>query len=371
MTKDHLLRLDLGPRSYDIVVDEGLLATAGARIAPLIGGGGAVIVSDANVAPLYLETLEGALDDAGIGHTSVVMPSGEQSKDFAHLEQLTDKLFEARIDRKSMLIALGGGVVGDLTGFAAAITMRGIDFIQVPTSLLAQVDSSVGGKTGINSAHGKNLIGAFHQPRLVLADLATLDTLPARELRGGYAEIVKYGLIDDAGFFDWLEANGQGVIDGNRDAQRHAVLTSCAAKAAIVAEDEKEAGRRALLNLGHTFGHALEAETGYGQDLTHGEAVAIGICMAFDLSARLGLCPERDAARVRAHLQSVELPTGLAGLDTSSWSADGLIGHMELDKKTEGGTIVFILSRGIGEAFISRDVAVDDVRNLLNDALDK
>ncbi|MHA1598119.1 MAG: 3-dehydroquinate synthase [Alphaproteobacteria bacterium] len=369
MTHDTLLRLDLGPRSYDIIVDEGLLADAGARIAPLIKGGRAIIVSDSNVAPLYLGALEASLDAARISHASVIVEAGEASKDFAHLQDLTEKIFAAGMDRSSMLIALGGGVIGDLSGFAAAIAMRGIDFIQIPTSLLAQVDSSVGGKTGINSAYGKNLIGAFHQPRLVLADLATLDTLPARELCGGYAEVVKYGLINDAGFFDWLQANGQAVIDGDRDAQRHAVLMSCTAKAAIVARDEKEHGQRALLNLGHTFGHALEAETGYGDALTHGEAVAIGMCMAFDLSVRLELCPAGDADRLRGHLQSLGLPTDLTGLDTSSWTADGLIAHMGLDKKTEAGTIVFILVRSIGEAFISRDVAVDDVRALLNDAL--
>lgn len=371
MTNNHQLRLDLGPRSYDIVVDEGLLATAGEHIAPLIGASRVVIVSDTNVAPLYLGPLETSIEAAGISHTSVIMPAGEQSKDFAHLEQLTDKLFEARIDRSSMLIALGGGVIGDLTGFAAAIAMRGIEFIQIPTSLLAQVDSSVGGKTGINSGYGKNLIGAFHQPRLVLADLSTLDTLPVREMRGGYSEIVKYGLINDAGFFSWLLANGQKVIDGDRTAQRHAVLTSCAAKAAIVAEDEKETGRRALLNLGHTFGHALEAETGYGEELNHGEAVAIGMSMAFELSVRLNLCPDADAQLMRTHLTSVGLPTDLSGLDTSSWSADGLIGHMGLDKKAKGGNIVFVLARGIGDAFISRDVAIYEVRNMLNDALNK
>ncbi|MBT3237965.1 MAG: 3-dehydroquinate synthase [Rhodospirillaceae bacterium] len=364
-----LLHLDLGDRSYDIAVDDGLLGDAGHHIAPLIGDGRAVIVSDSNVAPLYLGTLENSLDAAGIDHASVIVPAGEASKSFAQLESLTDEIFKAGIDRKSMLIALGGGVIGDLCGFASAITMRGIDFIQIPTSLLAQVDSSVGGKTGINSSFGKNLIGAFHQPRLVIADLASLDTLAPREMRGGYAEIIKYGLINDVEFFDWLENNGQALINGDRDAQRHAVLRSCAAKADVVAEDEKENGRRALLNLGHTFGHALEAETGYGDALTHGEAVSIGMCMAFDLSARLNLCPEEDAARLRAHLQSVDLPTDLGDLDTASWTADALIAHMGMDKKTEGGTVVFIMARGIGKAFISRDIAIGDVRTLLNDAL--
>ncbi len=368
-TGTEILKLDLGSRSYDIVVGENLLDQAGDYLAPLMTGKRAIIVSDDTVAPLYLDQVIAALENSAIGVTSVVVPSGEASKDFDHLRDLTDHLFEASVDRSTLLVALGGGVIGDLAGFAAAITMRGLEFIQIPTTLLAQVDSSVGGKTGINSAFGKNLIGAFHQPRLVLADLGTLDTLPRRQLLSGYAEVVKYGLINDTAFFDWLESNGSALLDGDKAAQRHAVLTSCTAKAAIVAEDEHEHGRRALLNLGHTFGHALEAETGYGDRLLHGEAVAIGMVMAFEFSARLGLCPEAHSQRLIDHLQKVGLPTDLTGLKTPSWTAERLIGYMGLDKKTEDGALVFILARGIGEAFVSRDVKTGDLTRFLMDNL--
>ncbi len=363
------LTLDLGQRSYDIVVGEHLLETAGARIAPLMSGKRAIIVSDESVAPIYLDRLCAGLESSAIRVKSVIVPSGEPSKDFDHLRDLTERLFEASVDRSTLLIALGGGVIGDLAGFAAAITMRGLDFVQIPTTLLAQVDSSVGGKTGINSAFGKNLIGAFHQPRLVLADLATLETLPRRQLLAGYAEIVKYGVINDAAFFNWLETNGAALLDGEVSARRHAVLTSCAAKAAIVAEDEREHGRRALLNLGHTFGHALEAETGYGDSLLHGEAVAIGMVMALDFSARLGFCPEAHGQRLRTHLAGVGLPVALNDLATPSWTAERLIGHMGLDKKVDDGALVFILANGIGEAFISRDVNPGDLNRFLVDTL--
>ena len=297
----------------------------------------------------------------------MVVPSGEPTKDFSHLQNLTDQLFKASVDRSTLVIALGGGMIGDLAGFAAAITMRGLDFVQIPTTLLAQVDSSVGGKTGINSPHGKNLIGAFHQPRLVLADLTTLDTLPRRQLLAGYGEVVKYGMINDPAFFDWLEINGTSLLDGDKALQRHAVLTSCASKATIVANDEREHGARALLNLGHTFGHALEAEVGYGDDLLHGEAVAIGMVMAFDFSTRLGLCPEGHGQRLRDHLAGVGLPIDLNGLSAPSWNAERLISHMGLDKKVDDGTLVFILATGIGEAFISRDVQASDLTQYLND----
>ena len=266
-------------------------------------------------------------------------------------------------------MALGGGVVGDITGFAAGIVLRGLDFVQVPTTLLAQVDSSVGGKTGINTPRGKNLVGLFHQPRLVLADVGTLGTLGTRQLRAGYAEVIKYGLIDDATFFAWLETHGAAVCAGDREAQIHAVRVSCAAKAAIVAADEREAGRRALLNLGHTFGHALEAETGYDGTLLHGEAVAAGMMLAFDLSVRLGLCPAGDTARVRRHLEAVGLPCAFAALPARRWSADTLTAHMTRDKKVRDGRTVFVLARGIGKAFVSRDVDIDDVRQLLRDAI--
>jgi len=361
------LKLELGARSYDIVVGTDLLATAGQRIAPLMKGRRAIVVSDDTVAPLYLEKIITSLENSDVGTRAVVVPSGEATKDFSHLQDLTDQFFKASVDRSTLVIALGGGMIGDLAGFSAAITMRGLEFVQIPTTLLAQVDSSVGGKTGINSSYGKNLIGAFHQPRLVLADLTTLDTLPRRQLLAGYGEVVKYGMINDPVFFDWLEINGASLLDGDKALQRHAVLTSCASKAAIVAKDEHEHGARALLNLGHTFGHALEAEVGYGDDLLHGEAVAIGMIMAFEFSTRLGLCPEGDVQRLRDHLAGVGLPVVLKGLSTPSWSAERLMSHMGLDKKVDDGTLVFILATGIGKAFISRDVQTSDLTQYLND----
>jgi 3-dehydroquinate synthase len=287
MTGHERLRVELGPRGYDILVGDGLLATAGQWIAPIAQGQRLFVVTDETVAAAHLATLERALDDAGIAYEALVLPPGEQTKGFAHLESLTSRLLTLKVERRSLLAAFGGGVIGDLTGFAASILLRGIDFVQIPTTLLAQVDSSVGGKTGIDTAQGKNLIGSFHQPRLVLADTEVLSTLGRRELLAGYAEIVKYGLINDVAFFDWLETHGTGVIEGDPAARRHAIVTCCAAKAAIVAADERESGARQLLNLGHTFAHALEAELGYDDRLLHGEAVAIGLVMAFDLSVRL------------------------------------------------------------------------------------
>jgi len=364
-----LIRVELGARSYDIIVGEGLLADLGTRLRPLLTQPRVAVVTDANVAPLYLKDVETSLQRAGIDPFSVVLPAGEQTKDFAHLQTLTDRLLEARVERGTTLVALGGGVVGDITGFAAGIVLRGLDYVQVPTTLLAQVDSSVGGKTGINTRRGKNLVGLFHQPRLVLADVQTLDTLAPRQLLAGYAEVVKYGLIDDADFFAWLETRGAAVCAGDRTAQVRAVCASCAAKAAIVADDEREAGRRALLNLGHTFGHALEAETGYDGTLLHGEAVAAGMVLAFDLSVRLGFCPTEDAVRVRRHLETAGLPCGFAALPAIRWSADALISHMTRDKKVRDGRTTFVLARGIGEAFVSRDVDIDAVHQLLRDAI--
>jgi len=363
------MTVELGPRSYDILVGDGLLADAGPLARSVLAEPRVIVVTDANVAGRWLETVEMSLDDAGIAHDSIVLEAGEQTKDFAHFEQLTGRLLDAHAERTTTLMALGGGVIGDITGFAAAVTLRGMDYIQLPTTLLAQVDSAVGGKTAINVRHGKNLVGAFHQPRLVLADTATLDTLPKRELRAGYAEVVKYGVLGDAKFFAWLEKNGLGVIDGDADARRHAVLTSCRAKATIVAADEREHGQRALLNLGHTFGHAIEAISGYGDALHHGEAVAIGMVMACDLSVRLGLCPPADAERVRRHLQAAGLPVGLAGINRKDWSADALIARMTQDKKVRAGTLTFVLVRGIGKAFVTRDVALADVRQVLDEEL--
>jgi 3-dehydroquinate synthase len=328
------------------------------------------VVTDERVAGLHLASLERALDGAGVGHDIVVLPAGEQTKDFAHLETLAERILDAGIERSTSLVALGGGVIGDLTGFAAAITLRGLPFVQIPTTLLAQVDSSVGGKTGINTCHGKNLVGAFHQPSLVLADTGALDTLARRELLAGYAEVAKYGLITDAVFFAWLEANGRAVLAGDAAARRHAIKTCCAAKAAIVAEDETEKGTRALLNLGHTFGHALEAEAGYGDALLHGEAVAVGMIMAFRLSARLGLCAPDDVQRVERHFAAVELPTHIgANIKTATWTADRLLAHMAKDKKVREGRTTFILARGIGQAFIARDVPMDAVRAVLESFL--
>ncbi|MBL8659655.1 MAG: 3-dehydroquinate synthase [Rhodospirillales bacterium] len=360
------LRVDLASRSYDIVIGSGVLRELGGLVRPVLARPAAVVVTDTNVAPHYLGTALASLRAAGIAAGEVVMPAGEATKDFAHLETLCDRLLAAGVERTTTLIALGGGVIGDLTGFAAGIVLRGLAFIQVPTTLLAQVDSAVGGKTGINTPRGKNLIGLFYQPKLVVADSDTLATLDARQRRAGYAEVVKYGLIGDAAFFAWLERNGAAVCAGDAAACREAILTSCAAKARIVAADEREAGRRALLNLGHTFGHALEAEAGYGDALLHGEAVAIGMAMAFALSARLNLCAPEAAARVRSHLRSVGLPTALDDLEPRPvWSAAALARHMDHDKKVEGGRPRFVLASDIGAAFVSDAVPAADLISIL------
>jgi len=361
--------VDLGARSYEIHIGPTVLAEAGGLIAPVLKRPRTIIVTDENVAPLHLETLATSLHAADIASEAIVLPAGEGTKSFGELATLLDRIFEIGIERGTTLIALGGGVIGDLTGFTASVAMRGIDFIQIPTTLLAQVDSSVGGKTGINVTAGKNLVGAFHQPKLVLADTSVLDTLPPRELRAGYAEVVKYGAIDDFAFFEWLEANGADVLDGDWNARMHAVEMSCAAKARIVAEDEREGGRRALLNLGHTFGHALESATGYGERLLHGEAVSIGMTMAFDLSARLGLCDGQDAARFARHLGELGLPSGLASVPGMAWSAPDLVQRMGSDKKVKDGRLTFILLRGIGEAFITQDVREEDLSALLQEAI--
>ncbi|MEQ9813567.1 MAG: 3-dehydroquinate synthase [Azospirillaceae bacterium] len=367
------VRVSLHERSYDIVIGDGLLAGCGRPIAglwpPDRNRRQAVIVTDEVVGPLHADTVMAALDGAGIAAQLLTVPAGEQAKCWDTLGRLVDDILAIGIERASMLVALGGGVVGDLTGFAAAIALRGLDFVQMPTTLLAQVDSSVGGKTGINAGHGKNLIGAFHQPRLVLADLGTLDTLPARERRAGYAEVVKYGCIDRPDFFAWLEGNGQAALAGDRPRLRHAVGESCRAKADVVAADERERGRRALLNLGHTFGHALEAEFGYSGRLLHGEAIAIGMVMAFDLSVSLGLCPPTDAARLRRHLTQAGLPTTLPPHPDGAWSAERLLAHMGKDKKVADGRLTFILARGIGAAFVARDVPAEAVAGQLNQAI--
>ena len=350
----------LGDRAYDILIGPDLVARAGEHCAPHIPKRRAIVVTDDAVAKLHLEPLSAALKFAGIEAPAVVVPAGEASKDFAEFGRLMERLLDQRPDRDTVLIALGGGVVGDLCGFAASVLLRGVDFIQIPTTLLAQVDSSVGGKTAINTRHGKNLVGTFYQPRLVLADTGVLDTLPRRELLAGYAEIAKYGLIDDEPFFTWLENNGHAVIDGDARARGEAIARSCLSKARIVAQDEREqAGLRDLLNLGHTFGHALEKEVGYGGELLHGEAVAIGMVLAFDMSAALGLCPASDARRVRAHLEAVGLPVSpltIPGTNVRGWDAARLVDHMRADKKNRDGKLTFILARGIGQSFVRRGV---------------
>ena len=369
---EDMVRVDLGERSYDIVVGAGLLAPGGsgaARIGEAVGSGPAWIVTDATVADLYLRPVLSALAAAGVDATPVILPAGEASKTLASVERVVGTVLDGAPERSSSVIALGGGVVGDIAGFAASMILRGIRFIQVPTTLLAQIDSSVGGKTGINTVHGKNLVGAFYQPRLVVADTALLDSLPRREVLAGYAEVVKYALLGDRGFFDWLEDNAAGVVSGDADARRQAVRACCCAKAAIVGRDERESGARALLNLGHTFGHALEAETGYGPELLHGEAVAIGIVMAFELSAALGLCPAGDVERVRRHFARVGLPVGLPSASGRVWDPDALLEHMRHDKKVRDGRMVFILVRAIGEAFVTADVDPADVRRLLAGAV--
>jgi 3-dehydroquinate synthase len=367
-TKTEIVRVKLGKRSYDIVIGENLLADAGRRIAKLKPGTAVAIVTDGNVAHHHLATLERSLEAAKISYRSVLLSAGEGTKNYNNLETVAEAILQSRIERGDLVVALGGGVIGDLAGFAASVVRRGVDFAQIPTTLLAQVDSSVGGKTGINSPQGKNLIGAFHQPALVLADLKTLDTLPAREFRAGYAEVAKYGLINDAKFFEWLEKNWREVFAGGA-ARAKAVATSCKAKAAIVGRDERETGERALLNLGHTFGHALEAATGYSDRLLHGEGVALGMVLAFKLSAKLKLCKPTDVTRVIKHLENAGLPVRLSQVPGSLPGPDGLLSLMAQDKKVVRGKLVFILAKGIGKAFIAKNVDTKDVREVLNGAL--
>ncbi len=349
--------------AYDVVVGRGLLANAGAHIAP-IAKGRTVIITDQTVAAIHAETLTASLTAAGVRSEIVAVPAGEGSKSFAELERVLDRLLEIGLDRKDVVIALGGGVVGDLAGLTAALYMRGIDFVQIPTTLLAQVDSSVGGKTAIDTPRGKNLVGAFHQPRLVLADIDVLATLPERQVRSGWAEVLKHGLICDAAFFDWLAAEGAAGASGDPTALERAVIRSVEIKSAVVGEDEKEAGRRALLNLGHTFGHAVETEVGFEEGaLAHGEAVALGCCMAFRYSAREGLCADQDVARVEAVVAAAGLPTRLE--QAGAFEADRLLALMAGDKKAEGGALTLILARGIGEAFVAKGVDAAKVRAFL------
>lgn len=363
-----LVQVALGARTYDIAIGRGLIASLGARIKALRPGARTVIVTDQTVARHHLAACEGALASAGIEATRIAVPPGEGSKSYATFETVCEAIVAARIERGDLVVALGGGVIGDLAGFAAACVRRGLDFVQVPTSLLAQVDSSVGGKTGINSRQGKNLIGAFHQPVLVVADTALLDTLPKREFRAGYAEVAKYGLLGDAAFFSWLEANWQDVFAGG-SAREHAIAVCCRAKAAIVARDERESGERALLNLGHTFGHALEAGAGFSDRLLHGEAVALGMALAFEFSARKGLIAGADAARATAHLAAVGLPTHVSQVPGGVPGVDALMDLIAQDKKVKRGRLTFILVRGIGQAFVEHGVDPAEVRAFLADVL--
>jgi 3-dehydroquinate synthase len=355
----------LADRSYEIVIGRGLLAEAGARISALMPGAAVAVVTDRHVGAAHGEALATSLQAAGIRSATVTIPPGEASKSYAQFAELCDALIAAKIERKDIVLALGGGVVGDLSGFASASIRRGTQFVQMPTSLLAQVDSSVGGKTGINSPLGKNLIGAFHQPALVLCDTALLDTLPVREMRAGYAEVVKYGLIDRSGFFDWCEANWRGVHSGGPE-REHAVAEACRAKAAVVARDEREEGDRALLNLGHTFAHALERVTGYDSArLVHGEAVAIGMVLAFRFSQSLDLCSGQDVERVSRHLEAAGLPTRLDQVPGGVGTVDQLMEAMAQDKKVSRGQMTFILARGIGRSFIAKGVEAHLARGFL------
>jgi 3-dehydroquinate synthase len=358
----------LGERAYDIVIGRDVLQSLGGRVAALRPGAHAAIVTDRNVAKHWLGKTEASLSQAGIATSRIIVDEGEGSKTYAGLEQVSEALIAAKIERNDLVVALGGGVVGDLAGFAAAILRRGVDFVQVPTSLLAQVDSSVGGKTGINSPQGKNLLGAFHQPALVIADTAVLDTLSPRQFRAGYAEVAKYGVLGDEAFFAWLEASHADIFSGGA-AREHAIATSCRAKAAIVARDERETGERALLNLGHTFGHALEAATGFSDRLFHGEGVAVGMVLAAELSAELGMIGRSDAARVRHHLAEVGLPTHLqdiAGFAQEGLAdADALMALMAQDKKVKRGRLTFILLQAVGRAVIAPDVEPSRVRDFL------
>jgi 3-dehydroquinate synthase len=362
-----VVKVALGARSYDIVIGRGVLASLGRRIAALRPDAKVAIVSDETVARHCLAAVQAALGAIGTA-APITVPPGERSKSFPVFEKVCEALIDARIERGDLVVALGGGVIGDLAGFAAAVVRRGLDYVQVPTTLLAQVDSSVGGKTAIDSRYGKNLVGAFHQPVLVVADTALLDTLPAREFRAGYAEVAKYGLIGDAEFFAWLEANWPAVFAGS-PAREHAIAVSCRAKALTVSRDERETGERALLNLGHTFGHAFEAAAGFSDRLLHGEAIALGMVCAFAFSAKRGLAAAAEAERVRRHLAAVGLPTHLSGVAGGLSDADRLMDLIVQDKKVKRGKLTFILTRGIGGAFIAPDVDAAEVRSFLAEKL--
>jgi len=363
-----IVNVALGERAYDIVIGRGVLASLGARASVLKPGAKAAIVSDEAVARLHLAAAESALARAGISSATIVVRQGEASKGFVTLERVCEELIIAKVERGDLVIALGGGVVGDLAGFASAVVRRGLDYIQVPTTLLAQVDSSVGGKTAINSSRGKNLVGAFHQPVLVVADTGILDTLPARQFRAGYAEVVKCGLLGDAAFFSWLEVNAKDIFTGTA-ARERAIATCCRMKADIVARDERETGERALLNLGHTFGHAFEAAAGFSDRLLHGEAIALGMTLAFQFSTKLGLSPPADTERMLRHLAAVGLPTHVLDIPGDVPGADQLMDLMAQDKKVKRGKLTFILTHGIGAAFVAPDIDPVEVRAFVAEKL--
>ena len=363
------VHVGLEGREYDVVIGPDLLQSAGTRIATMLRVPRVAIVTDDNVSGIHLATLQASLDAAGIAHDALVLPAGETTKRWPELIRTVEWLLDQKVERTGLVIALGGGVIGDLVGFAAAILRRGVRFVQIPTSLLAQVDSSVGGKTGINTDHGKNLVGSFHQPSLVLADTSVLSTLTQRDFLAGYGEVVKYGLLGDAAFFDWLETNAPRMAAGDMDARAHAVTRSVQMKAEIVLRDETEQGDRALLNLGHTFCHALEKATGYSDRLLHGEGVAIGCALAFETSARLGLCSQEDPSRVRAHLRDMGMKTDVTDIPGDLPDADALLDLMGQDKKVIDGKLRFILARGIGQSFVTSDVPRDVVQGVLVDAL--
>ncbi|MBO0904521.1 3-dehydroquinate synthase [Jiella sonneratiae] len=367
--KEHSVRVELGARSYDILIGEGLIDRAGTEVAARLPGARVLVVTDERVAKLHLGRLEIALSGAGIASSTLVLPAGETTKSFAHLERSVDAILEARLERGDAVVALGGGVIGDLAGFASAVAKRGMGFVQVPTTLLAQVDSSVGGKTGINTPRGKNLVGAFHQPALVLSDVATLDTLSPREFAAGYAEVVKYGLIDRPDFFDFLEKNRAAIFAGGPE-RAEAIRISCEAKAAVVAADEEEHGARALLNLGHTFGHALERAVGYdAARLVHGEGVSIGMALAHRFSVKLGLATGQDAGRVAAHLRAAGLPTEISAIPGPAIGRETLMEAIAQDKKVSRGRLTFILTRGIGRSFLAGGVDPAEVEGFLDEEL--
>ncbi len=369
MTGIERVHVPLGDRAYDVVIGQGLLAQAGALVGPLLHRKQAAILTETRVAGLHLPALQAGLAASGIAAQSHALAPGEATKGWAGLSEAVEWLLDAKVERRDIVIALGGGVIGDLGGFAAAILRRGVRFVQVPSSLLAQVDSSVGGKTGINTRHGKNLVGAFHQPSLVLADIDLLDSLPARDFLAGYGEVVKYGLLGDAAFFEWLERNAPAMAHGDKALRQYAVRRSVEMKAGIVARDETEQGERALLNLGHTFCHALEAATGYSDRLLHGEGVAIGCALAFELSARMGLCAQETPSRVRAHLKRMGMATDLRDIPGELPGRDALIDLMGQDKKVQDGRLRFILARGVGDAFVCDDVPGGLLQAVLDDAL--